>query len=130
MLRSISARSPYCVRAVHSLRTRTVPVTVPKPTAAIPDVAAFLNTIGRNCNEFADTYENEWNNLFKWDASVLKEKGIPVQQRKYILFQLEKFRTGQPVESIAKGKKSFFGGERTRKEKKAKWLAQQRQNEK
>lgn len=129
MFRSVAARSPGCIRAVHSLRTRTIPTTVPKPTATIPDVAAFLNTIGRNCNEFADTYENEWNNLFKWDSSVMKEKGIPAQQRRYILFQLEKFRTGQTLESIAKGKKSFFGGERTRKEKRAKWLAEQRQRE-
>ncbi|CAB4252361.1 similar to Saccharomyces cerevisiae YHR059W FYV4 Protein of unknown function, required for survival upon exposure to K1 killer toxin [Maudiozyma barnettii] len=130
MLRNIIARNCTSIRALHSLRTQTIPHPIPKQTEQIPDVASFLKTIGRNCNEFVDTYENQWDNLFKWDSRVMKEKGIPTQQRKYILFQLEKFRDGEEIIAINKGKKSFFGGERTRKEKKAKWLAEQRQNEK
>ncbi|SMN18449.1 similar to Saccharomyces cerevisiae YHR059W FYV4 Protein of unknown function, required for survival upon exposure to K1 killer toxin [Maudiozyma saulgeensis] len=130
MLRNIVTRNGASVRALHSLRTQTIPHSIPKPTEQIPDASTFLNVIGRNCSEFADAYENQWDNLFKWDSRVMKEKGIPTQQRKYILFQLEKFRDKQEIVAIDKGKKSFFGGERTRKEKKAKWLAEQRQNEK
>ena len=97
-----------------------------KPTEDIPDVSAFLNKIGRKCDEFAETYENKWENLFAWDGKVLKEKGIPVQQRRYILSQVEKLRKGEDIKEIKKGKKSFFGGERKRKETIAKWRAEQR----
>lgn len=129
MLRNIlSKRLP--VRALHSIRTPTISASIPTATDKVPDVNTFLNTIGRKCNEFADTYENKWDNLFKWNSRDMKEKGIPIQQRKYILFQVEKFRNGNTIKEVAKGKKSFFGGERSRKEKKAKWLAEQRQKDK
>lgn len=130
MLRSTFQRQGIAIRYLHSVRTRTIPTIIPKPSSEIPDTTTFLNVIGRNCNEFIDTYENQWDNLFKWDSNTMKEKGIPTQQRKYILFQLEKYRSGELLNEIQKGKKSFFGGERNRKEKKAKWLAEQRQNEK
>lgn len=99
---------------------------MPKPTSEIPDVSTFLAKIGRQCSEHAELYENKWENLFMWDGPKLKEKGVPVQQRRYILQQVERLRQGGPVREIREGKKSFFGGERKRKEKVAKWRAEQR----
>lgn len=102
---------------------------IPKPTDQIPDVTSFLTRIGRKCDEVAEVYENKWSNLFLCDSRVLKEKGVSVQQRKYILHQVEKLRKNEPVMEIKRGKKSFFGGERKRKENIAKWRAEQRSKE-
>lgn len=99
---------------------------MPNPSEQIADVNAFLGKIGRKCDEVSEVYENKWENLFKWDSKILKEKGVSVQQRKYILHQVEKIRKNEPLKEIKKGKKSFFGGERKRKEAIAKWRAQKR----
>ncbi|SCW00145.1 LAFE_0B10440g1_1 [Lachancea fermentati] len=99
---------------------------VPSPSEQVPSVEVFLKTIGRKCDEFAETYENKWENLFKWDSKVLKEKGIPPQQRKYILSQVERARKNEAIYEIKEGKKSFLGGERKRKENVAKMKAQER----
>lgn len=98
--------------------------TIPKPSDQIPDVDAFLTKIGRNCNELKDTFENNWDNLFKWDSKTLKEKGVNIQQRKYILNQVQNYRNNKPIDEIKLGKKSFFGGERKRKAFTAKWKAE------
>ncbi|KAK5781655.1 mitochondrial 37S ribosomal protein mS41 FYV4 PWA37_004551 [Arxiozyma heterogenica] len=107
--------------------TRSISIArpIPKPTNNVPDVETFLKLIGRNCVEFKDTYENKWDNLFLWDGPVLKEKGVPIQQRKYILSQVQNFRISgdQSIKEVKKGKKSFFGGERKRKAFKARWIA-------
>lgn len=108
-----------------TVRSISIARSVPKPTNKVPDVETFLKVIGRDCVEFKDTYENKWDNLFSWDGPVLKEKGVPIQQRKYILSQVENFRVSgdQAIKEIKRGKKSFFGGERKRKAFKAKWIA-------
>ncbi|CAI4039436.1 hypothetical protein SMKI_08G1020 [Saccharomyces mikatae IFO 1815] len=98
--------------------------TIPKPNGQIPDVNTFLTKIGRNCNELKDAFENNWNNLFQWDSKMLKEKGVNIQQRKYILNQVQKYRNNEPICEIKLGKKSFFGGERKRKAFTAKWRAE------
>ncbi|KAL3234959.1 Small ribosomal subunit protein mS41 [Nakaseomyces bracarensis] len=100
--------------------------TVPSPSKDIPDVSTFLKAIGRECGELEETFENKWENLFKWDSRVMKEKGVSVQQRRYILQQVQKFRNGEDIKEIKKGKKSFFGGERNRKANIAKWRAEQK----
>lgn len=97
----------------------------PKPSDQVPDVTTFLSKIGRKCEEVAEVYENNWNNLFLWDSKILKEKGVTVQQRRYILHQVEKLRKNEPIIEVKKGKKSFFGSERNRKETVAKWRAEQ-----
>lgn len=109
--------------------SRALDRVIPRPTDHIPDVTSFLTRIGRKCDEVAEIYENKWENLFLWDSRVLKEKGVSVQQRKYILHQVEKLRKNEPIVEIKKGKKSFFGGERKRKENIAKWRAEQRSKE-
>ncbi|CCE63220.1 hypothetical protein TPHA_0E01250 [Tetrapisispora phaffii CBS 4417] len=97
-----------------------------KPTQSIPDVKTFLTIIGRGCHELADTYENNWENLVSWDSRMLKEKGVSVQQRKYILVTVRENEEWSRDKRNKKGKKSFFGGERHRKENIAKYQAEQR----
>ncbi|CAR27313.1 hypothetical protein ZYGR_0I05870 [Zygosaccharomyces rouxii] len=110
-----------------SLLLRSQPAKrIPSPTQEIPDVQTFLNRIGRKCDELTDTFENNWENLFTWSGQALKDKGVPVQQRRYILHQVERMRQNQPVVELKQGKKSFFGGERKRRETIAKWRAEQR----
>ncbi|SCU96562.1 LAFA_0G06942g1_1 [Lachancea sp. 'fantastica'] len=99
---------------------------IPTPTEQIPSVEVFLNKIGRKCNEHVEMYENKWENLVSWDSSVLKEKGMAAQQRKYILSQIERLRKNEPIVEIKEGKKSILGGERKRKETVAKMRAEQR----
>lgn len=104
----------------------TVLRNVPKPTRAIPDVNTFLKVIGRNCSEYEPIFDNNWDNLFNWKSTTLKEKGLPIQQRKYILLQVDHFKNGLPMREFKKGKKSFFGGERHQKENRAKHRIQER----
>lgn len=122
LLNRLVTLSTITVRFISVVRS------IPKPTSKIPDVETFLKVIGRDCIEFKDTYENKWDNLFQWDGPILKEKGVPIQQRRYILSQVENFRVSgdQSIKEIKKGKKSFFGGERKRKAFKAKWIAMAR----
>ena len=122
LLNRLVTLSTITVRSISVVRS------IPKPTSKIPDVETFLKVIGRDCIEFKDTYENKWDNLFQWDGPILKEKGVPIQQRRYILSQVENFRVSgdQSIKEIKKGKKSFFGGERKRKAFKAKWIAMAR----
>lgn len=53
----------------------------------------------------------------------MKEKGIDVQARRYLLNQLQKFRDGERILEVKKGKKSYYGSEYKRKEIKAKMHA-------
>lgn len=108
------------------LRSQGLTKNIPPPTADIPDVKTFLTRIGRKCDELTDVYENNWENLFTWGRELLKDKGVSVQQRKYILYQVEMMRQHKPIQEIKEGKKSFFGGERSRRENIAKWRAEQR----
>ncbi|KAH3899204.1 related to Protein FYV4, mitochondrial [Saccharomycodes ludwigii] len=103
---------------------------IPKPTKEIADIPTFLKKIGRGCQEFEPIYENKWENLFTFNTKVLKEKGVSIQQRKYIASQLERFRKSHTVNEIKLGKKSFFGSERHRAENIAKWRIEQRNKNK
>lgn len=114
--------SSQCVaRACYSTKSA-----VPHPTDKIPDVKAFLTTIGRNCIEHEEHFP-DWESLFHTSGRDLKDKGIDVQQRRYILRQVEKLRQGEEVKATQVGKKSFYGGERKRKERVARLAAEKRQ---
>lgn len=92
--------------------------TIPPPSEDIPDVETFLNKIGRNTIEFKEHFE-DWNKLFSMKSREMKAAGIDVQARRYILNQLEKFRNGEKIAEIKKGKKSYYGGEYKRRHTKA-----------
>ncbi|EDO18868.1 hypothetical protein Kpol_1023p37 [Vanderwaltozyma polyspora DSM 70294] len=108
------------------LKLNNTKVSIPKTNESIPDVDTFLKKIGRSCHEASETYGNNWSNLFTWKSRALKRRGITAQQRKYILEQVERYKRNKEIVQVDKGKKSFFGGERHRKENHAKWEAEQR----
>lgn len=91
---------------------------IPQPSETIPDVETFLNKIGRNTIELKEHFP-DWKKLFSMESREMKEAGIEVQARRYILHQLQKYRDGKKIEEIRKGKKSYFGGEYRRRHNKA-----------
>ncbi|CAM9018821.1 unnamed protein product [Wickerhamomyces anomalus] len=100
-------------------------INYPLPTSEIPNAEAFLQKIGRNCIEHKEHFPN-WHLLFNTTSRQMKEKGIDAQTRKYLLSQLEKYRNGEKILEIKKGKKSYFGSEYKRKETVARMHAAER----
>ncbi|ANB13375.1 Fyv4p [Sugiyamaella lignohabitans] len=91
---------------------------VPSPTEQVPDVQTFLTKIGRNCSEYADKFES-WEHFMSVTTHELKEKGVDSRPRRYILAWREKFKRGEELTEIKRGKKRW-GGERKRDEVRAK----------
>jgi len=56
-------------------------------------VEKFLNTIGRGCEVHISKFET-WEKLFSTRGRGLKELGIPLRDRKYMLNWIEKYRQG------------------------------------
>ena len=88
----------------------------------------FLTTIGRGCGSHAAKF-TEWDQLFSASSAQLKELGIePARTRRYIIRWRETFRMrGDAVRlrEITRGRK-IDGGERRRKEMRAKRFAEER----
>ncbi|ODV82742.1 hypothetical protein CANARDRAFT_204647 [[Candida] arabinofermentans NRRL YB-2248] len=84
---------------------------IPQPTTDAPDVNTFLQKIGHNTTEYADTFENDWDKFFKMSSTQMKDKGIDVPARKYILEWQERFRKGIELAPLKISKKKN-GGER------------------
>lgn len=94
--------------------THNKQLTIPKPTEEIPNVEAFLKKIGRNSLEFSESvYENKWENLFLFKLKELRNKNMPIDTRRYVMSQVEKFRLGEYdlVKEVKNGVKKN-GGER------------------
>lgn len=73
----------------------------------------FLNKIGRQTIKLADKFET-WEELKNSTSSQLKEKGIEARERRYIMDQLYRYKNGEEVKEIPRGRKSW-GGDRKRK---------------
>eukprot|EP00347_Sterkiella_histriomuscorum_P010457 403376209 len=54
---------------------------------------AYLRQIGGDCEEYADKFENI-DEVFNLDSKAMKAKGVPTQQRRYILRCRELLRRG------------------------------------
>ncbi|CCH43949.1 hypothetical protein BN7_3504 [Wickerhamomyces ciferrii] len=123
--RIIRSNNALIQRASFSTQSALLRNAQPKPSAEIPTPEAFLNKIGRNTIEHLEHFPS-WHALFNTTSRQMKEKGIDVQSRRYIINMLEKYRCGEPIKEFKKGKKSYFGGEYKRKEVTAKIWAEQR----
>jgi hypothetical protein len=79
--------------------------TLPPPTTFPPrdglTVAEFLNRIKRNCEEHADKFAS-WEELMSLKGREMKEKGIPVAQRKWILAFVEHYKQGFSIDYTGK----------------------------
>lgn len=79
----------------------------------ITDPATFFAKIGRGTGSLAAKFES-MASLLKSSTRQLKDLGIDVRQRRYILSQLEKYRNGEDLHETKRGTK-LRGGERKRK---------------
>ncbi|KAH3679830.1 hypothetical protein WICPIJ_008492 [Wickerhamomyces pijperi] len=120
-----SIRTSPVLRSSLTCQLRLKSTFVPQPTPLIPDVATFFNKIGRGTAEQAENFPT-WESLFTTTSFEMKEKGLDIQTRRYILKQVEHLRQGEKIHEHLQGKKSYYGGEYRRKEKTAKLLAKKR----
>ncbi|KLO16736.1 hypothetical protein SCHPADRAFT_901230 [Schizopora paradoxa] len=84
--------------------------TPPKPTERILDAKSFLSAIGRSSDSKVKV--EEWNDLWKMNGRNLKEQGVAVRDRRYILWAMERFRQGENPTQFAhemKPKKKIRG---------------------
>ncbi|KAJ7796167.1 hypothetical protein B0H14DRAFT_2390941 [Mycena olivaceomarginata] len=90
--RSISSRvrpvpaprgTPLPSTATYSLIPAADPITTP---------AAFLKAIGRSCDTKLSV--ETWDDLWNQNGTKLKSAGLAVRDRRYILWSMEKYRSG------------------------------------
>jgi hypothetical protein len=75
-----------------------------------PETArAFLKTIGRGCDEYADRFQN-LEELSRLDGRKLRAMEIPVRKRRWIMNWLEKYRQGRAIYSIPPSRKNMKTG--------------------
>jgi len=116
---------PTLLRPLHA---SLAPPRSPRPTATVPDVATFLMRIGRNCAAHAPKFRT-WGTLFDTSSAQLKELGIePARTRRYILHWREAYRRADGDLALVEHKRGVKkdGGERRRKEVRAKRFAEER----
>ncbi|KAI0345874.1 hypothetical protein BDW22DRAFT_1353481 [Trametopsis cervina] len=69
----------------------------------IDSPAAFLAAIGRSAETKLKV--ETWDELWKMDGDAMKEAGLAVKDRRYILWSMEKFRLGQDPDQFAHSSK-------------------------
>ncbi|KAJ7245040.1 hypothetical protein B0H12DRAFT_1022045 [Mycena haematopus] len=100
ILRSISTRvRPVpAPRGTHLLPTASpVPLTPTAASITTPD--AFLKSIGRSCDTKVSV--DGWDDFWQQDRTKLKSAGVGVRDRRYILWCMEKYRSGLSPEEFA-----------------------------
>lgn len=83
---------------------------VPPPQGSIATPEDFLKSIGRSAETKLTV--GAWDELWKFDGRQLKKAGLPVRDRRYILWSMEKYRQGEdPAEfaHVANAKKTIRG---------------------
>lgn len=66
---------------------------VPLKTTEINSPLSFLVAIGRNSVEVADKFKS-WGHLFQSNGKKMKKLGLTPKQRKYILWNVNRFNLG------------------------------------
>lgn len=96
----------------------------------VHDLETFLKLIGRNCIEHAESFENDLNKFLNTTSKEMKNMGIDVSTRRYMLRWIHKFQNNlEPLREHKRGKKKN-GGERNAKTVLAKRKALERLEEK
>ena len=73
-------------------------------------VEKFLKTIGRGCEDHLDDFE-DWSDLMTARGFALKQRGIPVRQRRWILRWVEHYKQGRDpvhIPLVSRAKKNKF----------------------
>lgn len=105
-------RAPLLVRTF----TYSAPVfrtnTSTRTKENVHDLETFFKLIGRNCNEHLDSFEGNLDKFLATSSKDMKEMGIDVSTRKYMLRWKHKFVNDlEPLREHKRGKKKN-GGER------------------
>ncbi|KAJ7601585.1 hypothetical protein DFH06DRAFT_1261760 [Mycena polygramma] len=99
--------APPASRAL-TIRARARPIPDPRGTNLLPP--ASPDAIGRSCDTKLSI--ESWEDFWRQDGQKLKSAGVGVRDRRYILWCMEKYRTGLPVDEFAhelKPKKTIRG---------------------
>ncbi|KAF5382550.1 hypothetical protein D9615_002841 [Tricholomella constricta] len=97
-------------RGINDLFSTQALINTPHTAESITTPTEFLKAIGRSV-ETKVTLE-KWEELWKLSGHELKKSGLAVRDRRYILWCMEKYRNGLPIESFAhepKPKKTIRG---------------------
>lgn len=74
---------------------------VPRPRVGIKTPSEFLEAIGRkSLDKFSAGAEASWDRFFMFDATHLKEAGVGPRHRRYILWSMQQFRLGKPIDEF------------------------------
>lgn len=84
-------------RLVHS--TTASPRPIPEPRGKIATPQDFLKAIGRNSEKRVSI--DSWEAFWRTTGWELKSASVPVRDRRYILWCMEKFRQDIPIEQFA-----------------------------
>ncbi|THH12552.1 hypothetical protein EW146_g7585 [Bondarzewia mesenterica] len=76
-----------------TLQNKALSRPVPPPRGSITSPEAFLKAIGRS-SETKVSYET-WEQLWHTSGIELKKNGLSVQDRRYVLWAMQKFRLGE-----------------------------------
>ncbi|KAF9267306.1 hypothetical protein L218DRAFT_1074074 [Marasmius fiardii PR-910] len=97
-------------KSARSLVNRAALKSIPAPRDSINTPQDFLKAIGRSLD--TKITQDSWEQFWKTSGLQLREKGLPVRDRRYTLWCMEKFRQGAPVEEFAhepRSKKTIRG---------------------
>lgn len=96
----------------------------------VNDLETFFKLIGRDCIEHLDAFEGDLDKFLKTSSKEMKNMGIDVSTRRYMLRWAHKFENDlEPLREHKRGKKKN-GGERNAKTVLAKRKALERLEEK
>lgn len=117
-------------RSFHQTPTALKINTSTRTKENVHDLETFLTLIGRNCIEHKDAFEGDLNKFLQTESKAMKDMGIDVSTRRYLLRWKNKFINDlEPLREHKRGKKKN-GGERKAKTVKAKREALKRLEEK
>ncbi|KAG6330695.1 hypothetical protein ID866_8395 [Astraeus odoratus] len=83
---------------------------IPEPSGKILTSQDFLKAIGRDSEKKVSI--DSWDAFWRMTGADLKAASVPVKDRRYILWCMEKFRQGVPIDEFAhepKPKKKIRG---------------------
>ncbi|KAJ7095740.1 hypothetical protein B0H15DRAFT_774611 [Mycena belliarum] len=85
-------------RGTHLLLTTVSDVPLTQAAGSIDTPGAFLKAIGRSAD--AKLSIENWGEFWQQTSPTLKSAGVGVRERRYILWCMEKYRSGIPVEEF------------------------------
>eukprot|EP01114_Cavostelium_apophysatum_P016312 TRINITY_DN4607_c0_g1_i1.p1 TRINITY_DN4607_c0_g1~~TRINITY_DN4607_c0_g1_i1.p1 ORF type:complete len:275 (-),score=32.82 TRINITY_DN4607_c0_g1_i1:37-861(-) len=80
-----------------TLRYLSMPIPEARYGMSVP---LFLKLIGKDCLQHAGEKIKTWEDLFTWRRNKLKEQGVPIKQRRWILRWVAKYRQGVEPHAI------------------------------